>query len=291
MDKIQHHAMLVKATVTKFTNSVKDSQLAEELAISKSANPSVITVTKRLFNAPVIKELSKAHGQLRNSILNPITLAWDDGERMIKVTLLNRFESEWETKCDKIEDLKRELRRAYPEILKRASNDLGLTFNINDFPDVETVIGKYSASYELKPLPDSDDIRVDLPADKLAKVKAAVEAKANARVEAAAQEIHERVVDTLQSFIDGLERHGTKPDGAVRASKFSNNTVDKIEALAQILPALNITGCPKLTLAGNALLSQLSGLDADHLRESDTDRKATAATAKSIVDNLTGLWD
>ena len=58
-----------------------------------------------------------------------------------------------------------------------------------------------------------------------------------------------------------------------------------------MLPSLNITGDPKLTQASNAILSQLNGLDAQRLRDSSSERQAVANKAKSIVDNLTGLWD
>ena len=140
-------------------------------------------------------------------------------------------------------------------------------------------------------MPDSGDIRVNLPADKIAKIKAQAESDINKRVESAAESVHERVIDTLQSLVDGLERHGSKPAGAKRASNFNDTTVENIEKLAQVLPSLNITGDPKLTQASNAILSQLNGLDPQRLRDSSSERQAVANKAKSIVDNLTGLWD
>jgi len=291
MDKIQNNAMLLSTKITKFSNTRRDSGMADELTVAKKASANVIKVTKTLFASPIIKGLNKAHGQLRNHTEKFNTLPWAERERLIPCESIDPFEAAWVKKIDYIEELKRELHREYPNMLKRAAKDLGDAFDINDYPTVEEILDAYSASYTLKKLPESGDLRVNLPADKLQKIKDSIEADVTSRVEAAAESVHERVVDTLQALIDGLERHGTKAAGAKRASKFTDNTVEKIEELAAVLPSLNITGDPKLTQAGNALLTKLADLDPAKLRESKTERKAVADTAKSIVDNLTGLWD
>ena len=279
MDKIQNNAMLLSTKITKFSNTRRDNGMADELTEAKKASPNVIKVTKTLFASPIIKGLNKAHGQLRNHTQKFNTLPWDDGERLIPCESIDPFEAAWVKKTDYIADLKRELHREYPNMLKRAAKDLGDAFDINAYPTVEEILDAYSASYTLKKLPEAGDLRVNLPADKLQKIKDSIEADVTSRVEAAAESVHERVVDTLQALIDGLERHGTKADGAKRASKFTDNTVEKIEELAAVLPSLNITGDPKLTQAGNALLTKLADLDPAKLRESKTERKAVADTA------------
>jgi len=291
MDKIQNNAMLVTATITKFANKTRDAELSADVAARQQGNPKSFTVTRRLLEAAPIKALSRIVGQLRNTVLNPLSVPWEDGVRLMPVENIETFEAEWIKKVDYAEELKREVVREWPKILKDAAINSGLSFDINDYPSPEYIISKYQFSYELRAMPDSGDIRVNLPAEKIAKIKADTEARITQRVEAAAESVHERVVDTLQALIDGLERHGIKADGAKRASKFTDNTVEKIEELAAVLPSLNITGDPKLTQAGNALLTKLADLDPAKLRESKTERKAVADTAKSIVDNLTGLWD
>ena len=291
MDKIQNNAMLIKATITKFANSHRDQALAEMVAAAQEANPKVFNVTKKMFDAPAIKALSRIAGQLRNSVLNPVSMPWEDGVRLITVDQIESFESEWQNKVVRAEELKREVITEWPNILKRAKKDLGKSFDISLLPSAEYVVGKYQFSYVLRAMPDSGDIRVNLPADKIAKIKSQAESEINKRVESAAESVHERVIDTLQSLVDGLERHGSKPAGAKRASNFNDTTVENIEKLAQVLPSLNITGDPKLTQASNAILSQLNGLDPQRLRDSSSERQAVANKAKSIVDNLTGLWD
>jgi len=291
MDKIQNNAMLIAATIKKFSNSRKDTSISAEVAATKNANPKVITVTKKLLDAPAIKALNRIAGQLRNSVLNPVTMPWEDGVRLITVDQIETFEAEWDKKVDRAEELKREVITEWPNILKRAKKDLGDSFDISELPSAEFVAGSYQFSYILRAMPDSGDIRVNLPADKIAKIKAQAESDINKRVESAAESVHERVIDTLQSLVDGLERHGSKPAGAKRASKFADTTVENIEKLAQVLPSLNITGDPKLAQASNAILSQLNGLDPQRLRDSSSERQVVANKAKSIVDNLTGLWD
>ena len=111
------------------------------------------------------------------------------------------------------------------------------------------------------------------------------------RVEQGAKVVHERVADVLNTLIDGLERHGTKAEGAKRASKFADSTVEAIERLAEALPGLNLTGDPALTAVSNDLFLKLRDLDPQVLREDDGKRQQAADTAKEIVSKLSGFFD
>ena len=64
--------------------------------------------------------------------------------------------------------------------------------------------------------------------------------------------------------------------------------IDQLNTLAEILPSLNITGDARLTRASNELLTKLSGLDPNELRENKSLRESVAKTAEQIKDDLTG---
>ena len=209
----------------------------------------------------------------------------------LRVGVRPAFEEELRKKRDYWDELVRELGDEYESQVRRARIALGDAFDVRDYPPRDEVMARYSISVEYRPLPEGNDIRVNLPQHKLDQLRSDVESQVTSRVEQAMETVHERVVDTLQSLIEGLERHGQKGADAKRASKFSDNTVNKIAELADILPALNITGDPKLTSASNELLTKLRDLDADELRSDEAKRQSTAETAKSIVSNLTGFYD
>ena len=289
--KIQENNLLVRVRMTKFGNTKRDKSISNEVTESKGAKDKLIRVNKTLFDSPVIKSLNSNQGQIRNHTIPDHGALWDgDGWYIQGVAMFDKFDAEMKRKYRKQDDLKAELRKTYPDILDRARRDLGAAFDINDYPTVDEVVDSYSIKVEKNKIPDSD-IKLNLPKAALEKMKADIEASVTERVENATRRVHDRVVDALQDFVDGMERHGKKAPGAKRASKFSDNTVSKLANLAGSLPHLNITGDPKLTQAANDLLTRFSNLNPEDLRNSKRKRQSARDSAKNIIDNLTGLYD
>ena len=85
-----------------------------------------------------------------------------------------------------------------------------------------------------------------------------------------------------------MTAHGVKKAGGTRKQSFNDSMIDQLNTLAEILPSLNITGDARLTRASNELLTKLSGLDPNELRENKSLRESVAKTAEQIKDDLTG---
>ena len=291
MDKIQTNAMLVRVKCTKWNNSITDREITDQVTVDKAAADGYLRVTKRLAKQAVVKELNKLIGQVGNTVLKLWTVPWDDGVHLISVDNLDRFEAALRKKADRLEELKVELQDTWPAVIEADKVRLGDAFDPDDYPSVNEIVNRYSITYELRPLPSGDDIRVNLPQQRVNAIRQQVERDVSAKVEAGAKVVSERVADVLTTFIEGMERHGTKADGAKRASKFADSTVEAIERLAEALPGLNLTGDPALTAVSNDLFLKLRDLDPQVLREDDGKRQQAADTAKEIVNKLSGFFD
>ena len=291
MDKIQNNAMLVKVRCTKWNNSITDREITDQVTFDKAAADGYLRVTKRLAKQAVVKELNKIIGQVGNTVLRLWTVPWDDGVHLITVDNLDRFEAALRKKADRLEELKVELRDTWPDVIEADKVRLGDAFDENDYPSVTEIVNRYSITYELRPLPSGDDIRVNLPQQRVNAIRQQVEQDVAAKVEAGAKVVSERVADVLNTFVEGMERHGTKADGAKRASKFADSTVEAIERLAEALPGLNLTGDPALPAVSNDLFLKLRDLDPQVLREDAGERQQAADTAKEIVSKLSGFFD
>ena len=291
MDMIQNNAMLVKVRCTKWCNTITDRGITDQVTVDKAAADGYLRVTKRLAKQAVVKELNKTIGQVGNTVLKLWTVPWDDGVHLITVDNLDRFEAALRKKADRLEELKSELQDTWPDVIEADKVRLGDAFDPDDYPSVTEIVNRYSISYELRPLPSGDDIRVNLPQQRVNAIRQQVEQDVAAKVEAGAKVVSERVADVLTTFIEGMERHGTKADGAKRASKFADSTVEAIERLAEALPGLNLTGDPALTAVSNDLFLKLRDLDPQVLREDDGKRQQAADTAKEIVSKLSGFFD
>ena len=291
MDKIQTNAMLVRVKCTKWNNSITDREITDQVTVDKAAADGYLRVTKRLAKQAVVKHLNKVIGQVGNTVLKLWTVPWDDGVHLITVDNLDRFEAALRKKSDLLEELKSELQDTWPDVIEADKVRLGDAFDPDDYPSVNEIVNRYSITYELRPLPSGDDIRVNLPQQRVNAIRQQVERDVSAKVEAGAKVVSERVADVLNTFVEGMERHGTKADGAKRSSKFADSTVEAIERLAEALPGLNLTGDPALTAVSNDLFLKLRDLDPQVLREDEGKRQQAADTAKEIVSKLSGFFD
>ena len=286
MDKLHHNAVLVSVHCTKWTHQIADEEASNKLAELVGGEAASFRASKDIGKHPVIKALDKLIGQVGNQVVRKLTLPWNESQKFLVVDLLEKFEGAIRSKNDLMDEYKRELRQVWPQIIEDAGRRLGDQFDERLYPDVEEVIEKYSIKYELDVLPNLSDARLSLGADKLEQVKDQVRKATEEKVQGITQAAHDRVLNVLTTLIDGLERHGKKAEGAKRASKFSDNTVDEVTALAEILPSLNVTGDPALVKASNAILSKLRNLDPEELRKNSTKREQAASQAKDIRKDL-----
>ena len=212
--------------------------------------------------------------------------AMDDFERDF-----NKAKAEW----DRLVEL---VGVTYEKSVKEAElpapHGLGKLFNKHWYPKVGEVVAKYSI--ELKPYrllsdPDHvDDIRVNLPQAKLDKMKKAIEQENLEIADRANSEILNRIVSTLQALTDGLDRHGKKAKGGARASKFSDNTVVKINELADVAKKLNVTGDARINDAVDAVMRDLTDLEPSVLRKDEAKRNDVRDKAQKIVDDLSSMF-
>ena len=177
MDKVQNNALLVRVKCTRWQHSFEDKGLASELTNSKGASDGVLKVRKTIAQQPVVRALDKLIGQVGNQIVRKMTLRWDEGEHLLTVENIDRFEDAIRDKNDKLEANKAELRVEWPTIIAVDKNLLGSTFDADLYPTADEVCDSYSITYSLKPLPSSDDIRVSLPDEKIKLIKKSVKYK------------------------------------------------------------------------------------------------------------------
>ena len=289
--KIQNQAVLVAVTITKWSNAKTDKDITQEVSLNKNAQDGMIRVRKNLIKSAVVKALSRIAGQIRNNVVNELTIPWGNGVRLLPIELLDQFEREFEQHQDRWDENLRELGREYESSVSQAAKVLGDAFKASDYPSKDEILAKYSLSKKIMPLPDANDLRVALPQAKLDSIKADIEADITSSLEGAMQKVHERVTETLAHLIDKLSDFGVDAKTGKATGVFRDSTVTNLTELAGILPSLNLTGDPKLTEVSNALLTQLRDLDPEKIRNSESHRNDVVSKAKDVADKLSGFFD
>jgi hypothetical protein len=253
--KIQNQAVLVAVTITKWSNAKTDQDITQEVSLNKNAQDGMIRVRKSLIKSAVVKALSRIAGQIRNNVVNELTIPWGNGVRLLPVELLDQFEREFEQHQDRWDENLRELGREYESSVSQAAKVLGDAFKASD------------------------------------SMKADIEADITSSLEGAMQKVHERVSETLAHLIDKLSDFGVDAKTGKATGVFRDSTVTNLTELAGILPSLNLTGDPKLTEVSNALLTQLRDLDPEKIRNSESHRNDVVSKAKDVADKLSGFFD
>ena len=296
--KISEQAVLVEITMTKWANRITDKYTAGEISERKKSREGSTRVSHDLTANAAVKKIATLYGHINNNIIKKYTLSWAKGTHLLPAEAMDDFERDFNKAKAEWDDLVKQVGETYDKSVEQAElpapHGLGKLFNRHWFPPVEEVVAKYSI--ELKPyrlLSDPDhvnDIRVNLPQEKLNKMREAIEQENSEITQRANEEVLNRIVSTLQALADGLDRHGKKEKGAKRASKFSDNTVEKINELADVAKKLNVTGDARINAAVDAVMKDLTDLQPDELREDKGKREKVRDKAQKIVDDLCDMF-
>ena len=260
-----------------------------------------VTTSKRLVDPAVLREPKRILGQARNYLRGQSVGAadgksipgglppWDSKGWYILPNVLNekvtrnlgQFESDFKDAVDK-------LQAVLPTAIDAARAENPKLFKADDYGSVEEVIGHYGFTIDRTLVPDAGDVRVDASKEFVDHLKGQIEAKSTKKLNDVTRHVVRTVVDVATHLANALEGYDPEKKGA---SPFRDSTVEKVRDLIGVIPALNVTGDAKIDKAGHDLLAAIGNKSAKELREDDDGRKAVAAKAREVADNISNLFD
>lgn len=283
MSKFRNAVLLYRPSVSIWTARKKDKEESAKVVEDNNAVAGSATVYKDLLpDHPLLEKLRKGGTNFRDFIYMN-TAPWDDGgwragrvdrhmEFMAKAGDMMR---EQDTLCDEFEDV-------YASAREQARFQLAGLFKERDYPTPQEVRAKFAMSVSVQPVPNADDFRIydGLPpdeVDKLVETARTVEADRYATATAKAQE---QLLDVVTKMATQLEAFGS---GKIK--KFNDTLVGNINELIDAMPALNITGDPRLdALAKQA--KELTMYALVDLRKDKGVRDAAITEAKALAKQI-----
>jgi hypothetical protein len=215
---------------------------------------------------------------------NKHTLPWaDKGERMLPTALfmdykqtMNGFEQTFNMMCTNffVE---------YPRLVADAPNNLGSMYKAEDYPEIEEVRMKFGFRRAVKPIPESGDFRLDIPAHDLAEMKNDYEKQYSDKLAEAMREPWERLHKTLVGMSEKL----TDIEGDDSKKRYHDTLISNPIELCGLLTKLNVTNDPKLEEARRQLELTMLGADIESIKEDADSRSAL----KSKVDAILGKFE
>jgi hypothetical protein len=281
---ISSSALLVELNISVWPASKLDREVTDKVNTDASAVRGASQTKKNLFAGTSLrKDISDFAARVR-LYHNKHTLPWaDKGERMLPTKLfmeykqtMNGFEQTFNMMCNNffVE---------YPRLVVDAPNNLGSMYKAEDYPEIEEVRLKFGFRRAVKPIPESGDFRLDIPAHDLAEMKNDYEKQYSDRLAEAMREPWERLHKTLVGMSEKL----TDIEGDDSKKRYHDTLISNPIELCGLLTKLNVTNDPKLEEARRQLELTMLGADIESIKEDADSRSAL----KSKVDAILGKFD
>ena len=281
---ISSSALLVELNISVWPASKLDREITDKVNSDASAVRGASQTKKNLFAGTSLrKDISDFAARIR-LYHNRHTLPWaDKGERMLPTALfmdykqtMNGFEQTFNMMCQNffIE---------YPRLVVEAPIALKGLYKAEDYPDLTDVMLKFGFRRAVKPLPESGDFRLDIPAHDLEEMKNDYEQQYSNRLVEAMREPWDR----LHEMLVGISKKLTDVEGDDSKKRYHDTLISNPIELCELLTKLNVTNDPKLEEARRQLEVAMVTADIEEIKE-DADSRSEL---KSKVDAILGKFN
>jgi hypothetical protein len=280
MSSFHNRNLLYRPSLSIWTARKKDKGESTAVTERAGANAGSANVYKALLpENPRLEAVQKWANAFRDFIYTN-TLPWDDaGWRIGTVVKHMDFMAKAGDKIREGEDMVDMFIADYAKAIENARFTLANLFDEDDYPGVEEVRSKFRFTIDVQTMPNADDFRVveGVPPEEVDKLVSIAKNSVETRVQGAMDIAYNKLFTVVSKMATTLEQFG---GGEIK--KFNDTLVGNITELVDAMPALNITGDPRLdTLATQAReLTQYALLD---LRKDENVRKAAIIEAKALA--------
>lgn len=283
-------AMLVTLNISQWSARKRDKTVTDEVNSQHGASSTAGNYNKHLLPDGALDDVQKVVSAARNEFVIR-TLPWqNDGSRIMAADKYFEMSTWFQGHKTAFNAAVGTFLNQYDVHRQNAQAKLGSMFKDTDYPTREDLAQRFGIDFRVNLIAASDDIRLAMSDEDAARIRESVEQQVAEATNAAVREIYGRVKNVLDRMVDRLNAY--KPSqgkGKPAEGVFTSTLVTNVEELIGILPALNITGDPAIAALADKLKA-VTQFDATELREDAAARKATATSAQTILDSMSGMF-
>lgn len=282
---ISSAAMLVDLGISVWTGRKKDKRASAEVADSNHAKRGVASVNKALLgDCEQLAAIVKFGAMVRQSHYAS-TMPWSDtGLRLLPTARYFDYAKQLDGFRMEFDRLVDDFLANYEWEVMQAHAKLGDLFNRDEYPTVDALRDKFGFRINYIPLPDAGDWRVDMEAEAQQALREQYESFYKTQMETAMRDVHDRLMEQLQTFVRQL---GVNEEG--KRGKIYQSTLDNVRNFAKLLEESNFTDDPTVALAHAKLRQTLRGLDPDALKKNEQFRDETKRDLEAAIAALPSL--
>ena len=275
---LTQRAMLVRLKISQPTFTKHDKQASQDVARVHSSDASMGRFNKDLFAKEYLKDVQAAHSALREHHTK-LTLPWkDDGWRVLPSEMFFKYQEQQRDLVTAYLDAADDLCSRLDEIKSDARHRLNGLYREEDYPTAEAFRACFAVAPDTQNIPSGDDFRVRLGDEADAMIRAQIDRGTSDATAAAMNDLFVRVREVVSHMAERLRAYTGKREGS-----FKDTLVENVREIAGLLPALNLTGDPRLAEITDRLINDLCREDAQTLRDRPFVRDAVAAEAEAIL--------
>ena len=280
-------AMLVEFNASVWTARKLDRSTTDEVVASKNAGAKdAARVNKHLLAGRTeLDVVQQMIGRARAYVYDH-TLPWSDsGLRLLPTINFATFAEKMNNFEDEFAMMVSDFVNIYPSLITAQAMALGDMFKRDDYPTANEIMTKFAFRVGYLPVPTAGDFRVDIGNAAQEELKEKLNKMAEERVDAAMQDIRNRLGEHLKRMSDRLTTDYVQ--GEAKQRRFHDSLVDGALELCDLTKALNVVGDATLEAARKELESALLGVSPQDLRKNEHVRQDT----KKAVDAILGKFN
>lgn len=252
--------------------------------VEVEAEKRMLTVTKRLLESEELDDIDK-HDRITDRWVKDHCLPFDDAMHILPLESVEQMEDYLQQRASERLPLVDRFVRAYPELIRKASDPLGVLYELRDYDSPQDVRLTFRMRWQY--------VGFSTPG-KLAEINPALFRAERDKIRQRMQETFSNIDDllcfTFKELVGRL-RESVEPGPDGKAKRLTDSSVEKLKRFLDTLPARNsIVNNGQLSALGEEVRALMAGIGKDQIRESDQLRSQIAeqlATAASRLDTMT----
>ena len=279
-------AILLSINVGVFSVNKKDKKQSQETANNVGGSTDYIRVNKSLLRNKATAAVLSFSQKMRLEFYSK-TAAWgSDGFRIVKIGNYTKVKSELEENIRKFNDLVNDACAEYQNIIDFNFQDeraaLGNMFNRADYPSISAFRSAFYAKVNVEPVKTDDFRSGTLSNEDIAEINNSINERINDAIKNSEMDVLTRVNEKLQHLSSRLLDSD---------SKFHTSNVTNVCEIIREMKELNINDNPKISEALEKVESQICGLDAENIRESNSARNNALDKTKDAISTISAAME
>jgi len=278
---ITNNAMLVKLTISQMGLSSKDEAATKIASAALHVGQTDAGYFKKFkLQKKDVAAISIAANNARLIHKNYTVPFGDDNWRLLNSTLVMEYTAKIRECKDQFDKAVNALVASWDDIIKRNKQVLGALFDQADYPEKYNVVNMYDFRTEVRPVPQSDHLLLQIESDTLEKLKRDIDRQHEENIVLIKKDIWKRLYEPVSRMAERLSGED---------KVFHSTLVSNIQSIVDILPNLNIASDPDLIRLGEEIKDKLCNYTPDQLRKDKSARKEVAEMATDIVAKMSKM--